>query len=398
MGEREEEQTPPELFSLFNGPVFPAVGLGYKPYQYARQNPDGFGEQCTIMAHHRNERGRVIRTESLRKEYGSDDDTVVALDGINLSVEQGEIFGFLGPNGAGKSTTINMLLGFVEPSAGSATVLGMDVMAEAQQIRREIGVLPEGLGLYERLTGRRHLEFAIEWSDADDDPEALLDRVGLEPDDAARPVDGYSKGMQQRLALAMALVGEPSLLLLDEPSSGLDPHGIQRLQEIVREERDRGATVFFSSHILGQVEAVCDRVGILYDGELVAVDTIEGLRKTVGSGTELRLRVADEIDVSLTDLDGVEDVKHVDGLVRVQTIDATAKARVVTRLVEDGTTILDIDSAEASLEDVFTAYTTGNSTPGTSSDSTTSAKSERDEGRPDDRYQPDRESLEVTSR
>ncbi|WP_339105271.1 ABC transporter ATP-binding protein [Haloterrigena salinisoli] len=296
----------------------------------------------------------AIQTNDLTKRF----DDVVAVDGLDLRVREGEVFGFLGPNGAGKSTTIDVLLDYVRPTAGTATVLGVDVREESAAIRERIGVLPDGIDLYDRLTGRRHLEFAIEWADADDDPHAILDRVGLDDRDAARSVGDYSKGMQQRLALGMALVGDPDLLILDEPSSGLDPHGIRRMRDLVREEARNGTTVFFSSHVLGQVEAVCDRVGILSDGELVAVDTVEGLRKTVGAGSELRLRVTGGIDVGIGDIDGVESVRSADGIYRVACSDSRAKARVVTRLTDAGVDILDVDSAEASLEDVFTAYTT----------------------------------------
>lgn len=304
-------------------------------------------------------RDATIDLTGLSKVYGTGADQVVAVDGIDLTVDRGEVFGFLGPNGAGKSTTINMLLGFTSPTAGSASILGADTERRGEELRRQIGVLPEGLGLYERLTGRRHLEFAIEWKDADDDPDRLLERVGLDQDDAERRLGEYSKGMQQRLALAMALVGSPAVLLLDEPSSGLDPHGISRLQKIVRQERDRGATVLFSSHILGQVEAVCDRVGILHEGSLVAVDTIEGLRTAVGSGSELQIRLADERSVAVSHVDGVAAVEQAAGTVRVQVDDPRAKGRVVSSLMADGHEILDIDSSKAALEDVFAAYTGG---------------------------------------
>ncbi|QRV16913.1 ABC transporter ATP-binding protein [Haloterrigena salifodinae] len=296
----------------------------------------------------------AIRTTNLTKRFGD----VVAVDGLDLRVETGEVFGFLGPNGAGKSTTIDMLLDYVRPTDGTATVLGMDVREESEALRERVGVLPDGIGLYDRLTGRRHLEFAIEWTDAADDPDTILDRVGLDGRAAARSVGDYSKGMQQRLALGMALVGDPDLLVLDEPSSGLDPHGIRRMRDLVREEAERGTTVFFSSHILGQVEAVCDRVGILADGEIVAVDTVEGLRTTVGAGSELRLRVTEDPGVDIAAIDGVESVRSEDGLLRVACSDPRAKARVVTRLTIAGVEILDVDSDEASLEDVFTAYTT----------------------------------------
>ncbi|MDS0476296.1 ABC transporter ATP-binding protein [Natrinema sp. 1APR25-10V2] len=299
----------------------------------------------------------AIQTDNLTKRYGD----VAAVDGLDLSVEDGEVFGFLGPNGAGKSTTIDMLLDYVRPTEGTASVLGMDVHEESAALRDRIGVLPEGIALYDRLTGRRHLEFAIDWADADDDPAAVLDRVGLDEHDGTRSVGDYSKGMQQRLALGMALVGEPDLLILDEPSSGLDPHGIRRMRELVREEARNGTTVFFSSHVLGQVEAVCDRVGILSGGRLVAVDTVDGLRKTVGAGSELRLRVSGDVDPDLAGLaavEGVDSVWSADGVLRVACSDPRAKARVVTRLTNAGIDVLDVDSEEASLEDVFAAYTT----------------------------------------
>src|SRR6056297_3406256 len=191
----------------------------------------------------------AIRTSGLTKRYdggllGSD---VTAVDGLDLVVEEGEVYGFLGPNGAGKSTTIDVLLDYARPTAGTATVLGHDANAESEAVSERVGVLPEGYGLYDRLTGRRNLEFALDWRGADDDPDRLLDRVGLDADDAARPVGDYSKGMTQRVALAMVLVGDPDLLVLDEPSSGLDPNGIRLLREIVREQAAQGTTVFFSS-------------------------------------------------------------------------------------------------------------------------------------------------------
>ena len=304
----------------------------------------------------------AIRTTDLTKRYRGDllgrGREVTAIDGLDLAVEEGEVFGFLGPNGAGKSTTIDVLLDLVRPTEGTAAVLGHDAQADSELIRERVGVLPEDLGLYDRLTGRRHLEFAIDWKDAADDPDELLARVGLDPADGDRPVGDYSKGMAQRLALGMALVGDPELLILDEPSSGLDPHGIRQMRELVREEASEGKTVFFSSHILGQVEAVCDRVGILHGGNLVAVDTVDGLREAVGAGAQLKLRLADDPAVDVGNVQGVTGATHEDGLLLVDCEDPRAKATVVTKLTNAGTEILDIDSEGASLEDVFTAYTT----------------------------------------
>lgn len=296
----------------------------------------------------------VIETQGLTKTFGD----TVAINDLDLVVEEGEVFGFLGPNGAGKSTTINLLLDFVRPTSGRADVLGYDAQEESQTIRQRIGVLPEGYGFYERLSGRRHVAFAIEWKDATDTPEEVLDNVGLDPADADRAVGEYSKGMQQRLALGMALVGDPELLVLDEPSSGLDPNGIREMRDLARDVAAAGNTVFFSSHLLGQVEAVCDRVGILADGELVAVDTVDGLREAVGTGSVLHLRMSSPPAVELTDIAGVERVTHEDGRLSVSCSDPGAKAQVVSRLTNGGTVIRDIDSESASLEDVFAYYTT----------------------------------------
>ncbi|MFC3959182.1 ABC transporter ATP-binding protein [Halovivax cerinus] len=300
-----------------------------------------------------------LSIDGVSKRYGN----VVAVDDLSLTVERGEVFGFLGPNGAGKSTTINMVLDFVTPTAGEISVLGMDARTESKAIRRRIGVLPEGYQTYARLTGRQHLEFAIESKNAADDPDVLLERVGLDAADADRKAGGYSKGMSQRLLLAMALVGDPDLLILDEPTTGLDPNGAREMRELVREEADRGATVFFSSHILGQVEAVCDRVGIVREGHLVAEDTIEGLRDSVSGGETLRIKV-DRPDQDALDavrrVDGVHSAEP-DGSAAVPTVVVStsgSKTAVLSALEDAGLVVEDFSTEEASLEEVFRAYTT----------------------------------------
>jgi ABC-2 type transport system ATP-binding protein len=226
-------------------------------------------------------------------------------------------------------------------------------------VRERTGVLPEGFDVYDRLTGREHVEFAIESKGADDDPDALLRRVGLSESEAARPAGGYSTGMRQRLALAMALVGQPDLLILDEPSSGLDPAGAKEMREIVQAEVDRGATVFFSSHILGQVEAVCDRVAIMRDGTLVAQDTVEGLREAAGGEASLRVTVASPGAVDLAALETLEGVTSasLDGDVVTVSCADDAKTRVVGALEDAGAGVEDFETAESSLEDLFLYYT-----------------------------------------
>ncbi|WP_049921583.1 ABC transporter ATP-binding protein [Halopiger djelfimassiliensis] len=298
----------------------------------------------------------AIALRNVTKRFGR----IHALRGIDLTVDGGEVFGFLGPNGAGKSTTIDILLHYTHPSSGTVEVLGHDVTADPVAVRERVGILPEGFAPFETMTGRQHLEYAIEANDADDDPDTLLERVGLE-DVANRPARDYSKGMAQRLALAMALVGTPDLLILDEPSAGLDPHGVRRMREIVREECDRGATVFFSSHILEQVEVVADRVAILRAGELVAVDTIDGLRGAVDADAELRVELVDdpaEIASAVSELEGVSSVLERDGsLVVACTTDA--KLTVLDEIRAAGGTVRDFTTGEASLEEVFVSYTGG---------------------------------------
>jgi ABC-2 type transport system ATP-binding protein len=297
----------------------------------------------------------AIELRGVTKRYGD----VTALDDVSLSVAEGEIFGFLGPNGAGKSTTIDILLDFVRPTAGSASVLGYDAQADSLAVRRRVGVLPDGYHLYDRLTARHHLEFAVASKDADDDIDAVLERVGL-ADAADRRAGGFSKGMKQRLVLAMALVGEPEVLVLDEPTTGLDPNGARKMREIIREERDRGATVFFSSHILEQVEAVCDRVGILRDGRLVAVDTIDALRGALGSEARLSLTVepmSDEVVAAVAAVEGVSSVRE-DGHGQLSVAcEEAAKTAVLAAVEAAGARLLDFDTEDVSLEELFAAYT-----------------------------------------
>ena len=296
----------------------------------------------------------AIELNGVTKRFGD----VTALRDLDLEVADGEIYGFLGPNGAGKSTTIDILLDFVRPTSGQARVLDMDAQADSQAIRRRIGVLPEGFHVYERLTARQHLQFAIQSKRADDDPEALLERVGI-PDAIDRKAGGFSKGMQQRLALAIALVGDPDLLILDEPSTGLDPNGAREMRSIITEEADRGATVFFSSHILEQVEAVCDRVGILKAGELVAEDSIEELRSAADTSTTLTVTLDAVTDAAVDaarDVPGVAEVS-VDGDRLTVRADSAAKTDVLDAVEATGADVRDFSTEQASLDDVFAAYT-----------------------------------------
>ena len=296
----------------------------------------------------------AIELDGVTKRFGD----VTAVRDLSLRVETGEVYGFLGPNGAGKSTTINMLLDFVRPSSGDVRVLGMDAQADSVAVRRRTGVLPEGYDVYTRLTGRKHIDFAARSKDVEVDADAVLERVGI-ADAADRRADEYSKGMRQRLVLGMALVGDPDLLVLDEPSSGLDPAGAKEMRDIVRDEADRGTTVFFSSHVLGQVEAVCDRVGILRGGELVAQDSIEGLRDARGGDTRLVVTVGGAVDGAVETVRGLEGVDdaHLDRETLTVSCSSDAKTRVIGALESAGVTVEDFKTEEASLEDLFLSYT-----------------------------------------
>ncbi|WP_439028018.1 ABC transporter ATP-binding protein [Haloarchaeobius sp. DT45] len=296
----------------------------------------------------------AIECRGVTKRFGA----VTALRDLDLTVEDGEVFGFLGPNGAGKSTTIDILLNYAYPTAGEVRVLGMDAEAETVAVRERTGVLPDGYGPLGDMTGLEHVQFAIEAKQGYEDPMGLLERVGI-PDAADRAATGYSKGMKQRLMLAMALAGDPDLLILDEPSTGLDPAGAREMREIVLEEADRGATVFFSSHILEQVEAVCDRVGILNEGALVAIDTIDGLREAAGTTGQLRVDLdsaPDGLPGSIRTLDGVSSVEASGHTITVG-CENRAKGMVVQACYNAGATVENIETSEASLEDLFVAYT-----------------------------------------
>jgi len=300
----------------------------------------------------------AIEAREVSKRYG----TLTALDRVDLTVEEGEIFGFLGPNGAGKSTMINVFLDFVRPNTGQVEVFGHDCQRESVAARECMGVLPEGYDVYDRLTGRQHVLFAMESKNAGGEPMEILERVGIE-DAADRKAGGYSKGMAQRLVLGMALVGEPDLLILDEPTTGLDPRGARAMREIIREENERGTTIFFSSHILEQVEAVCDRVGILHDGELAAIDTIDGLRQSVGGGTKLLITV-DEIErVEVGRIEAIAGVESAwiesEPSQIVVTCSNDAKMDVLVGLDDVGVDVLNFETEEPSLEDLFVEYTGG---------------------------------------
>jgi ABC-2 type transport system ATP-binding protein len=233
----------------------------------------------------------ILRTEKLCVEYrarGLKMETKPALQELSLSVHAGEIFGFLGPNGAGKTTTINVLLGFIPPTRGTAYLFGFDVRQPIA--RQRIGYLPEMTYYYKFLTAEELLRlyariFGIPPREADQRIDRLLKLVELEPV-RKRLIKTYSKGMQQRVGLAQALINDPDLLVLDEPTSGLDPLGRMKVREIIQRLKNDGKTVFFSSHELGEVETVCDRVAIINHGQLKTLGRVDELVARHGANLE----------------------------------------------------------------------------------------------------------------
>ncbi|UPV99046.1 ABC transporter ATP-binding protein [Halorussus gelatinilyticus] len=286
----------------------------------------------------------AIQTRGLTKYYGD----TRGIDDLSIEVEAGEVFGFLGPNGAGKTTTIRTLLGFVAPTGGSATLLGHDVTDEAALLdaKRRIGYLPSEPGLDEGVTGERLIRYHAALK-GDERSDELLDR--FDPP-IAREVGEYSTGNKQKLALVLAFMHDPDLVIMDEPTSGLDPLMQERLYEFIEEERTGGTTFFFSSHVLSEVRRVCDRVGIIRDGRLVAMEGVEELLDR--SGKRVRVGVGDAIDPADFEIAGVHDLEVSDG-------DASF---MFTGEYDDlldhlrNYHVVDLDVEEAPLEDVFMKF------------------------------------------
>jgi len=216
----------------------------------------------------------VISTRGLTKHYGS----IEALTDLDPDVGRGEIFGFLGPNGAGKSTTIRTLLGFLHATSGRASVLGMDVAQESVEIRRLTGYLPGGVALYDSLTGHQVLDYLADLQGREPHRRAeLIERLQMPDQDLRRKVRDYSRGMRQKIGVIQALQHDPELAILDEPTEGLDPLMQHAFYSMLTDLRAEGRTFFFSSHILSEVERVCDRVGIIRQGHLMAVHDVREL-------------------------------------------------------------------------------------------------------------------------
>ena len=301
----------------------------------------------------------AIRCENLYKNFGK----VKAVDDLSLTVEQGVAFGFLGPNGAGKTTTLRLFTGLAEPSGGRMWVAGEDVSGMSLQLRSKVGYLPESPAFYGWMTGRDFLCFTgelygLKSKDAKPRAGELLEQVNL-TESADRKVKGYSRGMQQRLGLAQALMHRPEVLFLDEPASALDPMGRRDMLETIRSLKGQ-TTVFVSTHILADVERVCDHVAIINRGKMVTTGSIDELRsRQQGSVFELEFE-ADPSPMAER-LAGLPWVNSMDGqkrgdreVFRVDVSDVDVAKRELPRLVyESGLTLLRLELVSASLEDIF---------------------------------------------
>ncbi|MFB6113695.1 MAG: ATP-binding cassette domain-containing protein [Halodesulfurarchaeum sp.] len=285
----------------------------------------------------------MIEVSDLEKQYGD----VEAVGGIDFTVDSGEVFGLVGPNGAGKTSTLKMLSGLVDPSAGSVAVNGMDPSDPA--LRMDLGFLPEESPLYEDMTPLSYLRFFADLYDVPDDVadsriETVLDRLDLEVRD--RAVGDFSKGMKRKVAIARSLLNDPSVLVYDEPASGLDPITTNTVIEFTRELATQDKTIVFSAHDLYHVESVCDRVAIMHDGMIVAKGTIESIRERFGS---VEYQVYTDVRVDGTRREGDVFVTTVDSMEAVESLR--------TKAHRAGGSVVDIRSTESSLEDVFLEVT-----------------------------------------
>ena len=286
---------------------------------------------------------RMISISNLSKHY----DSVVAVDDLNLSIEPGEVFGFIGPNGAGKTTTIRLLVGLLKPTRGNAQIFGMDCWANGANLRNRIGYLPGDLYVYQKMTTRSFVRYFARLRKTDTAEET--DRLaGLFDLDLDRPIGQLSKGNRQKAGLIQALAHRPDLLVLDEPTSGLDPLLQQEFLELMGHIRERGQTVFLSSHLLDEVERIADRIGVINNGQLNRIGTVEELRATARRIVEIRFEHPPAAS-EFADVEGVSNAEiHGTTLKCVATgsMDALMKAAAQQ-------TVVDVRSQEENLEEVF---------------------------------------------
>lgn len=315
----------------------------------------------------------VIVASGLSKRYGR----FTAVDGLDLTIEKGEIFGLLGPNGAGKTTTILMLLGLTEPTSGTVAVGGYDPARDPLTVKSFVGYLPDNVGFYPNMTGRQNLGYTASLNgmprkEADERIAGLLDEVGL-TDAADKRAGTYSRGMRQRLAVADALVKRPSILILDEPTIGIDPEGVRELLAMLSRLRDQeGMTILLSSHLLHQVQEVCDRVGIFVGGHLIAAGPVEALERQLAADADVEIELgmttpegaalgraqSEAVMRSLEALPGVTGVAADRDLVVVRS-ERDVRSDAVRTLVDQGLLPVHVRRRGLTLDDIYDRYFQG---------------------------------------
>jgi len=305
----------------------------------------------------------AVQTAGLTRVYG----TMTALSALDLTVQQGDLFGFIGSNGAGKTTTLRILATFLAPSGGRATVLGHDVVREADAVRHVIGYMPDFFGVYKDMEVTEYLDFfgacyKIPTAQREKTVADVLELVGLSEKKGAL-IGALSRGMQQRLGLARVLIHDPKLLLLDEPASGLDPRARIEMMAILQELQRMGKTIIISSHILSELQTLCNRVAIIERGQLIYSGPVQGVAKQLATGRVLFVEVSSD-PVQATELlkacPVVTDVEAADGHLRVTLLDHDADAAAVAEaLVRGGARLTGLREDEIGLEEVFMRVTKG---------------------------------------
>jgi ABC-2 type transport system ATP-binding protein len=293
----------------------------------------------------------MIRTENLTKAYNK----LKAVDSININIEKGQVCGFVGPNGAGKTTTIGMLVGLIEPSGGKCFIKDIEVSRNPLLIKRMIGYLPEGVGFYSHLNARQNLRYLSKfYGQKDAESEAriteLLEYVGLMNVD--KPAGAFSRGMRQRLGLARVLLNDPEVIFLDEPTNGLDPEGVIQFRKIIKEQAAKGKTIFFSSHILDEVQHVCNTICIISKGKIVAQGSLDDVRNKMSKDKPMTIKV--KVIGTMPELSDprIVDATYNDGSATLH-VRADIVNEVAAELMKSGVRIREIKVEEESLEDIF---------------------------------------------
>jgi ABC-2 type transport system ATP-binding protein len=301
----------------------------------------------------------VLESQALTKRYGD----FTAVDALNLVIRQGEVFGLLGPNGAGKTTTILMLLGLTEPTSGEVRVLGLDPARQPLSVKARVGYLPDQIGFYDNLTARENLIYTARLNglrsrDANERIVAALQHMGLSQVIDKR-VSTFSRGMRQRLGLAEILLKRPPLIIMDEPTLGLDPEAAREFLDTIRSLKASGSTIMLSSHLLHQVQAVCDRVGLFYQGKMVLEGAVEELATQVLGGAyrvQVEAEGPPEVEQALRSLPGVTQVERVGGHTYQIEAQTDLRAETARTVVANGGHLLGLSMELPSLDEIYARY------------------------------------------